>query len=390
VGPGTRFLSGITYYTYGLANALAPDGDVSVIFLRRLLPARLYPGRERVGAPLTQVGLAPEVDAYDGVDWYWLPSLAGAVRLLARRRPRVLLLQWWTGTVLHTYLALALVARLLGARVVVEFHEVLDTGEDRMRWVRRYVDAFAPWLFRGAVGYVVHSDFDRRLVVERFGLDESRIEIVPHATIDHFAPQETARPPATGPCELLYFGVIRPFKGVDDLVRAFDAIPAEERDRYRLTVVGETWEDCTEPGELIEASPNRERIRFVNRYVTDEEVSAFFDEADVVVLPYHRSSQSGPLHIALNRGLPVVVTRVGGLVEAVEGYDGAVLVPPRDPVALLAGIRAAAQLRGRRFADPRGWSAIAQRYRRAFARLLPERPGVSAPAAEPSAARSDP
>ena len=50
VGPGTRFISGITYYTFGLANALARHGPVSVVLLRSLLPARLYPGAERVGS----------------------------------------------------------------------------------------------------------------------------------------------------------------------------------------------------------------------------------------------------------------------------------------------------------------------------------------------------
>lgn len=362
VGPSTRFLSGITYYTFSLARALNGPCAVSALLMRQLLPSKLYPGHKRVGAAISTLALPPSIPAYDGVDWYWLPTMARAVWFLLRQRPTVLILQWWTGTVLHSYLLLALTARLLGARVVVEFHEVLDTGEDKMKWVSRYVGVAGPWLFRLAAGYVVHSEFDRRLVTQRFGLAGKPLEIIPHATYDHYRQGKRWRAAPEECCNLLFFGIIRPFKGLEDLIRAFDAIPPEEIGRYWLTVVGETWEGWTLPAELMEQSRYKDRITFINRYVPDEEVDGVFSGADVVVLPYHRSSQSGPLHVALHYGLPVVVSAVGGLVEAVEGYAGAVLAEPANPEALLAAIQQAVRLRGTRFEDPRGWVAIAVRY----------------------------
>jgi glycosyltransferase involved in cell wall biosynthesis len=84
-------------------------------------------------------------------------------------------------------------------------------------------------------------------------------------------------------------------------------------------------------------------------------VAAAFGHADVVVLPYHRSSSSGTLHVAMSWGLPVVITTVGGLPEAASGYGGAIFTPPGDPVMLKAAIKQAAQMRGQRFADPRNW-----------------------------------
>jgi glycosyltransferase involved in cell wall biosynthesis len=154
---------------------------------------------------------------------------------------------------------------------------------------------------------------------------------------------------------LLFFGLIRPYKGLEDLVRVFNGLPEEEAERLWLTVVGETWEGCTEPARLIATSPYADRITFVNEYVPDEVVAAAFAHADVAILPYHRSSSSGILHIAMSWGLPIVVTDVGGLPEAASGYQGAVFITPGDQEALKAGIRQAVQLAGKKFEDPRDW-----------------------------------
>ena len=155
---------------------------------------------------------------------------------------------------------------------------------------------------------------------------------------------------------LLFFGLIRPYKGLEDLLKVFNDLTQEEVAGLWLTVVGETWEDCTEPAHLIATSPHRNHISFVNEYVSDDVVAAAFRHADVVVMPYRRSSGSGVLHVAMNYGLPVVVTNVGGLPEAASGYEGAIFVPPNDRQALWVAIQKAIQLAGRRFEDPRSWT----------------------------------
>lgn len=372
VGPGTRFLSGLTYYTFGLVNALSEACDVSSVLLRQLLPTRLYPGYRRVGDPLTDLQMPPSVARFDGVDWYWIPSLIRAIRFIVDRRPHVLILQWWTGTVLHTYLFFALIARMLGIKIVVEFHETLDPGEDSLRWVAWYVNLVSPLLHRLASAFVVHSAYDRDLVAQRFGLADKPITIIPHATYNHFRRGERWREAPEGVCNILYLGLIRPYKGVEELVRAFDLIPPEEISRYWLTVVGETWESCEGPGELIRQSRYRDRISFVNRYVSDAEVDAIFGGADLVVLPYHRASQSGTLHIALNFGLPVVVSAVGGLVEAVEDYAGAILVEPAKPDELSAAIQRAAFTLNHNYESPRDWHSTAEAYMRLIELLSEE------------------
>lgn len=368
VGPGTRFLSGITYYTFGLVSALAPHHRVSAILLRRLLPRRLYPGRERVGADLTALQLPAYVPAAGRVDWYWGPGMWEAIRLLLRQRPQVMVLQWWSGAVLHTYLLLALVARWLGVSLVVEFHEVLDTGEDRLGWVRRYVDLLGPRLWHAASAFVVHNQHDRNLVVRRHHIDQQLTVLIPHPGYDHL--QASRGETQSGPVRLLFFGVVRPFKGVEDLITAFGLVARTRPGDFQLTVIGETWEGWTQPEELIARCPERQWIRRVARYVTDAEAEAAFGAADVVVLPYRRCSSSGPLHIAMAMGLPVVATRVGGIPEATASYPGAVLAEPADPESLARAILAAAQLRGRRFTGAPSWQETASKYSALFQAVL--------------------
>ena len=368
VGPGWRFTSGISYYTSRLAGALADRHDVSVILMRQLLPRRFYPGRERVGLPRARAAYPAGLPVYDGVNWWWGRSLARALRVMRSGRPEVLVLQWWTATVLHTYLVLALTGRLLGARVVVELHELQDTGEGRFRPVRWYGRWGLGLLLRLAQGCVVHSAADHAELVAEYGPRVMRVAIAPHAPFDQYqvvpgpfqghdeAISAVTAAPRDGTVNLLFFGTIRPYKGLESLLRVFSGFTPHEASGLWLTLVGETWEGCTEPARLVAASPYRERISFVNDYVPDEVVSAAFGHADVVVLPYRRSSSSGPLHVAMNWGLPVVVTRVGGLPEAAAGYQGAVFVAPGDDNELREGIRQAVRLAGRRFEDPRDWA----------------------------------
>jgi glycosyltransferase involved in cell wall biosynthesis len=132
----------------------------------------------------------------------------------------------------------------------------------------------------------------------------------------------------------------------------------EQAARFEIDVVGETWEGWTAPAQAIAESRHRDRIRFENRYVTDSEAADYFAEADVLVLPYRRGSASGPLQIAMNNGIFVVLYAVGGLVEAVRDYPGAILIAPGDVDGLRRALLSIVDRRVERFADPHTWSPV--------------------------------
>ena len=374
VGSGTRFVSGISYYTYYLSGALQESFDVSVILMRRLLPRRFYPGRERVGAHITDIETSNIVPTFDGVDWFAIPSLFRAGRFLQEQQPDVVVFQWWTGTVLHSFLYLLRVARRCGASIVLEFHEDQDSGEAGVPLVERLVRPGLRHLIGSAQHYVVHSQWDKERLGAKFSLDPEKVSVIPHGP---YPIDESSEPANRAPEQastqqrgqqqgeevtILFFGTIRPYKGAEDLVEAFNLLPRDGSIHWRLLAVGETWEGWELPAEKIRESAFAEHIEFVNRYVTDAELPEFFDRADIVALPYHRASASGPLHMTMHRGLPVVVTDVGGLSEAAADYTGTIFVPPANPEALAEGIVAALDLRAQEHADLHTWDVSRECY----------------------------
>jgi glycosyltransferase involved in cell wall biosynthesis len=368
VGPGWRFTSGVSYYTCRLASALADQHETSVVSLRELLPRFLYPGKRRVGQLRSAISYPEHVQRYDGIDWWWGTSLLGALRFLRAQRADVVVMQWWTATVLHTYLVLALTARMLGARVVLEVHEMQDPGESRFAFARYYGKWGLRLMLRLSNGCLAHSQADAQQLRSTFPHERSRIAIAPHGPYDHYissgdvshqvdpAIATVTQAPRPSAINILFFGLIRPYKGLEDLLTVFNSLSQADAQRFWLTVVGETWDGCTEPARLIATSPYRDRISFVNEYVQDEVAQAAFAHADIVVLPYRRSSSSGTLHIAMSCGLPIVVTTVGGLPEAAGDYEGAVFVQPGDVDMLKAGIMKASSMVGNRYRDPRDWT----------------------------------
>jgi len=356
VGSGWAFTSGVSYYTCRLTHAFADEHPASAILMRQLIPRMFYPGRKRVGRPVNNLDYGDHVPVFDGIDWWWLPSLFRAIRFLRAQRPDVVVLQWWTAAIAHSYLALVLVARWLGATVIVEFHETADTGESRLPLVSRYVRLMGRAIFRRCAGVVVHSEFDRAEVAAHYPVGHLPMRVAPHGPFEHHVGDPTHVVRESDDFTVLFFGTIRPYKGLEHLVEAFDSLDDDEVAHMRLVVVGEPWEGWTRPLELIAGCRHRDRITLVDRYVHDDEVASFFAHADAVALPYLRSSASGPLHIAMSAGLPVVLTDVGGLRAAAGDYEGVVWVPPADPAALREALLRLPERRGERYADPRSWT----------------------------------
>jgi len=329
-------LSGISYYTIRLANAMSAEKDVSVVCFRQLLPTFLFPGKSHVGKNISDLNFSPGIPVFDGMDYNNPLTWTQAYHFLKTQKPDIIVLQWWTSSVAHMQLLLKIFAGLLNEpKIIIEFHEVVDPFEESILPIRLYSKITGKLLRKNLDAYITHSKSDKELVAKRYSISPEKIHVIPHGLYDQYGElldiKEARRKLSIkDDFVILSFGLIRKYKGTPYLIRAFEQLPSEILEKSRLLIVGEIWEDRKELLDQIKASPFCDRITLVDEYVPDDKVNVYFSASDVVVLPYLRASQSGIAHIAMSFGKPVVVSEVGGLKESMAKYEGTFFVPPGD------------------------------------------------------------
>lgn len=217
---------------------------------------------------------------------------------------------------------------------------------------------------------VVHSEHGRRRLTRELGIDPNRVHAIPHGAFAHLAegpalpaPHETDKP------VVLCFGLMRPYKGLDVLIEAWRGIENAE-----LWIAGMPRMDISDL--QAKAPPN---VRFDHRFIGDGELPAYFQRADVVVLPYREIDQSGVLFTALAFGKPLLLTDVGGFPE-IAATGAARTVPAGDPAALhealeilLADPAALGEMAARARAAAAGrysWEQVAKVHLRLYEQLL--------------------
>jgi glycosyltransferase involved in cell wall biosynthesis len=183
---------------------------------------------------------------------------------------------------------------------------------------------------------IAHSEHGAARLRTELGLPPERIHVIPHGAFDYLTrlPEERPLPPELAEVEgpvVLFFGLLRPYKGADLLIEAFHDVEGAE-----LWMVGMPRMPLEPLREL--ASEVRGRVRFIPRFIDDSEIPAFFRRADIVALPYREIDQSGVLFTALAFGKPIVLTSVGGFAE-VAARGAARGVPPNAPVELAAALQ---------------------------------------------------
>jgi glycosyltransferase involved in cell wall biosynthesis len=195
---------------------------------------------------------------------------------------------------------------------------------------------------------VVHSEHGQARLTGELGIDAGRVRVIPHGVFAHLADVPPQPPPfQTDMPVVLCFGLMRPYKGIDVLLEAWRGIEDAE-----LWIAGMPRMDISHLRAL--APPN---VRFVPRFITDTELPAYFQRADLVVLPYREIDQSGVLFTALAFGKPLLLSDVGGFPE-IAATGAARIVPAGDPAALRGALQ---ELLG----DPAALVALASRAREA-------------------------
>lgn len=318
--------TGMAQFGRRLATELEARADVRLIGYRKLYPEFTGPGGQWRDPSRLVAGVPGEDIAVP-----WLPGTWRATsEHIEAFDPDLLVVQWWNPFFGPSVRSIVRRARRKGVRTVIMCHndrphEPMPFWRTITRAALRQADvlgAFNPSvgeglrsLAPGAEVFVSPLPPEIPRTVEAAGAWEERLAGVKRPTI-------------------LFFGQVRPYKGLEDLIAALPLV--RRRVDASLVIAGRFVQPLERFRRQVRTLGVEEHVRFIPDHVPDEEVPGLFRRCDVVALPYRSATSSGVLVEAAQSERPVVVTRVGALPEMV-GEHG-VVVAPRDPASLADGL----------------------------------------------------
>lgn len=327
VGPVFPFRAGIAYCTTRLAEELRKRYDVGVISFSRQFPKRFYPGGDDVDPTLPRAEAEFIVDVVNPFTW-----LRAGWRL---RQYDAVIFVWWVWLFAPAYLVMMAILHRR-TRVILQCHNVGD--KEPARWKRWLTDR----VLRRVDSLIVHA---RPEADEAWKRSRGRRVVKTFLPVHEMGGEIPSRAQARATLGIddaanaaLFFGHIRPFKGLDVALRAWRELKSD----VILVVAGEAWWERAEEYERLAremglSNAARKAVRFDFRFIPDAEIATYFSAADVVLAPYRIEAQSGVALTAFHFARPVIATTVGGLPEIIDGTNG-ILIPPEDPSALAAAI----------------------------------------------------
>lgn len=333
VGPVYPFRGGIAHFTTHLSDAFQAHGHtVLTISYLRQYPSWLYPGKS---------DRDPSKEAFQVEAEYLLDPLNPLTWPRSARRvtgfdPDLVVLQWWNTFWGPAMAALGTLLNRAGFHPVYLVHNVLPHEEKP--WDR----LLARLALQRGKAFVVLTPRERERLLRL--VPEANVRTATHP-IYRMRPRRISREEARNRLKLpldsavlLFFGIVRPYKGLPVLLDAL-AILKDQGFQPTLLIGGEFWEGKEDALQQIERLRLGEQVRVDDRYIPDEEAAVLFSAADALAAPYTGGTQSGAAEMALGFGLPLVVTTRVAEGLAQEHRSAALVVPPGDASSLADAIR---------------------------------------------------
>jgi glycosyltransferase involved in cell wall biosynthesis len=334
IGPVYPYRGGIAHYTTQLALTFKSSGhDCNVISFRRQYPAWLYPGSSDKDPSQSSVRVEAEYLIDPFYAWTWQQC----ARHILEKKTELVVLQWWTTYWTMPFAYLARWCRRHHIPVLYLIHNVLPHEEKS--WDR----AMAKLALSPANGFIVQTAREQERLLAL--LPEAKSQISPHPAytmltnqrMDRAAARQKLGLPVEGTL-LIFFGIVRPYKGLRYLIEALSLLRNEGR-KPSLLVAGDFWEERSLYEKQIETAGLSEQVKLDDRYIPDEDAAIMFSAADALVAPYVGGTQSGVAGIGVGFGLPMIVTEqiASGLGE--NQFASVLVVPPGDAQALAQAIK---------------------------------------------------
>ena len=323
------FRGGISQFNASLYLELGKSHTVKAFNFTRQYPEFLFPGKTQY---VTKDDDAVPIESDALLDTANPFTYGRTYRAIRDWEPDLVIISYWM-----SYFApsLGYIARRLRKRckVISILHNVVPHEP-------RFFDApLTRYFLSGCTGNVTLCD-EVAEDLKRLSPKAPNITLF-HPIYGHFGekmPREEAEKALglkPGMRNLLFFGLIRDYKGLDILLDAFGKLDSG----YQLIVAGEPYGSFGKYRNIIDRSPAKDRIRLFTRYIKDSEVKVFFSASDLAVLPYRSATQSGISAIAYHFEVPMVVTDVGGLRQSIGDCGTGLVAPKADADCVVREIR---------------------------------------------------
>lgn len=329
IGPVRPFRGGIAHYTDQLSEALN-DSKIqhTIISFKKLYPLWLYPGKSDKEPDLENKNASAKylLDPINPITWWQ------AARYIRSHEPDLVVFQWWTTFTGPAYSVLSWLIKQKKTKITFIVHNVLPHEEGLF-------DKFLTKLALNSSNYfIVQTPKEKERLQNIF--PQAVIEECAHPIYNFTSQKAPSSLEArwqlgldTDETVFLFFGFVRPYKGLKYLINAMGMIKKKGY-HPKLIVAGEFWENIEIYHQLIKEQNISEQVIIHDYYIPNEKIELFFTAADCLIAPYTSATQSGSASIALGFGLPMIVTNIVAEGIRKENREKIQIVEPENAQSL--------------------------------------------------------
>ena len=322
------YRGGISQFNACLYGELSRNHDVKAFNFSRQYPEFLFPGKTQF---VTEDDEAVPVESVSLLDTANPFSYIRTYRAIREWNPDVLIVRYWMS---YFGPSLGYITRRMKKHC-----KVISILDNVVPHEPRFFDTpLTKYFLKGSTGCVTLCEAVSHDLLRL--KPDAEYTVIQHPLYSHFG-QKKERAEAEsklglkpGKKNILFFGLIRKYKGLDILLEAFGKLS----DEYQLIVAGEPYGSFEPYQEIIDRLPDKERIVTELKYIKDSEVTDYFSAADLAVLPYRTATQSGISSVSYHFEVPMIVTDVGGLKETIGDRGTGIVVPEGTPEAIAKAI----------------------------------------------------
>lgn len=335
IGPIYPYRGGVAHSNRIQCENLAKNHDVTAISFTRMYPSFLYPGKEQKETkadPSFGVRTQYMLDFLNPFSWL------AVARKIKKEQPEWVTFRWWHTIFTPMYWTIVTFGRNPKTKFSAVCGNIIQHESSGLHnLLNGLLHNPLQSLFLGSLDYLITFSKSDLHEVHRLFPGKPAAWITESTYETQFgkmpSQKEARKQLKVSGDAIMFFGFIRPYKGLKFLLQAMPRI-LEEKPNLTLMIVGEFWNDKQDYLDLIKEHHLESRVLIVDKYVSNAEVPTYFAASDAIVLPYVSSSESGIIQLAYGLNTPVITTAVGGNVDLIEHGKTGMLCKSENPADL--------------------------------------------------------